>query len=516
MNNSLSISWQWLTTDLRRLAVLISLLFSVWIILTHDTMAIDGARYLDAAHLIVLGDWTQAYALTQWLFFPAIIAFISKLTFLDVYASGLLINTLLFASLPWLFISILKTMGANRSTLIAGLIIISVVPYLNEYRADILRGVGSWVGFLWALLMLIRFQQSSRLSDAIWWGVACSVGVLFRIEIIAYLALMPLGLYFHKTNSLTKRIKSILICYSFPLSLAVALTPFIILNIIPPGRLLDPFIELEKFWSSLLEKIPAKAVIINENILNPLSGDFGTSGVFSILLTILIVTLVKRTTILVSALAIYALLNKYVRQSIMHLPLLLWMMAINLLYLTVFLTHSFFLTGRIAMPLGLSAALIASYPLGDFLQKPFRQLNSVRQKSVRGLIIFLLIFMTLDGLISFGASKAYIRDSGTWLQQTMKAEEVLISNHNLIKHYAGRRENLHDRKTSLKLEVMLSNKQLDWKLLDQADYLALYVKNLDPAVVAEIEQHYGVKPVKYFGDNKIFIYQYQPSHAINK
>lgn len=504
----------WLQEDLRRPGILISLILSAWVIYTNDTMATDGIVYLDAAHQISLGNWNEAYNIYKWLLFPILIALVSKLTFLDVTYAGLLLNTTFFAALPWVFLTVLKAMGGNRAVMLSGLIIILVAPNINEYRADILRGIGSWVFFLLSLLMMIRLLQSKETRYAYFWFATIVVATLFRFELIVYAALMPVGFLFVRELSRYSRLRLISTCYTPLLILVIVLAVAYSLNIIPASRFADLGQYYDLFMSSINLKIPEKVRIINERVLNPMSGDYGIAGIAALLALILVTTIIKKASILVSFLAAYVLTKPAIRSSISGLPIILWIILVNLFYLAFYLTWSFFMTGRVTMPIALSAALIASFALPHFVSRSVNKQRNLVRKGGQYLVYTLIVFMFLDGTVSFGHSKEYFRKSGEWLRPKVSSstsEYDLLTNHGLISHYAGQRKDSKQRRAELEFQFMIINKDIDWSVVYKHKYLALYTKNLPEDLMNTMIGELSSGLVGTYGNGRIMIFSLEKS-----
>ena len=505
MNNSLTISWQWLSEDLRRLGVLISLLFSAWIIFTNDTLNTDGILYLDVAYHIAHWDWAAASKIYHWNFYSALIALVSKIMFLEVEAAAVLINSLFFAGIAWMFLSILKILGASRQVLIAGLVIISIHPYINEYRADILRGPGFWFCMLWALRLLIKLQETGKYVYGIILSLAFIIATLFRIEGIVFLLFAPMTLLFSNGNTLTIRLKLFVSAYIIPLigSLFLIAAWLIIGDSFSVGRLTHPVELLGDAYQALVHKIPEKGEILATQVLNPKSDDFGVVGVVATLAAILLLTTIKRITLFILILAIYAKLKIQVK----HMPVLLWLSLLNITYMALYITHYFFLSSRFAMPVALYVALPASFALAKVFQST--ENPDWLSKLIKTISILFIAFMLLDGLISTGASKRYLRESGYWLEENMKSGETLLTNQLVVNHYANKRMTAYDRGIVMNLDKQLSNRTLAEESMRAADYVAIRTKHLDANTIKYIGEALGQQPVKQFSASekeKIIIY----------
>jgi hypothetical protein len=493
MNHALLTVWNWLHTDLRRLAILVSIIFSIWVILTHDTINTDGVLYLDVAYHLGNFDWQAAAAIYHWNFYPALIALVSKLSFLSLENSAFLINTLFLAGLAWLFLSVLMQMGANHSVLMAGLVLVSIHPYINDYRADIIRGPGFWFFVLYGTYLLIRLQETGRYRYGVFTALAFIMAALFRIEGVAFLLFAPLVLLIGN-QALAIRIKTTMSTYLVPVVITLIAALLWMFSGDPQsiswtgnsiGKIYHPLKLVLDAYHSLIHEIPLKGEIISTQVLNQHSEDYGVAGVISILATILVLTIVKRITLLILILAVYA---KY-QTRIKYLPILLWLSLINIGYMAVYVTHEFFLSSRFAMPIAILVALMGSFGLAHLFRKTLPVTK--RMKLFRGLAMFFIIFLLLDGLISTGTSKTYLREGGYWIKQHIQPDDKLVSNQFLVNHYADVRMTFDERAAIKRFDAQLTSGKLDTELLENADYVVIRTKHVNPQTLEQIRTILG-------------------------
>ena len=508
MKSSLQYKWEWLTADERRFAVLVSFILSIWIILTNDTVNTDGVLYVDTAYHIKNWNISAASELYHWNFYPALIALTSKITFLNLESSAFLLNSIFIAGTIWFFLSILKLMGANRATMIAGLTIILIHPYINEYRADIIRGPGFWFFFMWGTYLLIKANETAEYRYAFFYSLVICIGTLFRIEGAAFLLFGPLIFWYDHNHTASKRALLMISAYLIPISAGIILffVWLIVDNNLPLGRLLEPSRLIADSYNSLVRDIPQKGNVISSQVLNQKSEDFGHVGVYSILIAILLLTTIKRVTLLVFILSAYSLLKDKIR----HSPTIIWLSFINLSYMFLYLIYHFFLSSRFAMPTALLMALPASFALSRLFQKVDK--TEWKLRTARAMVAILLLFMLLDGLISTGTSKYYIREAGYWLKENTSQDETILTNMLHVKYYANIRMDLNKRKEVIWFGKQLNKSVIDYKAISSADYIAIHTRKIKPHVIQKIEQAVGRKPIKVFSSSdkeRLLIYQKQ-------
>lgn len=500
----------WLSNDLRRPAVFISLLLSLWIILTGGLINSDGVLYLDTAKQIESGNWKAAIELYSWLLYPFMIAAMKIITGLSLETSALTINTILFAIIPYLFLTILRNLGADNKVQLAGLILLSISPAMNDFRGFVFRDPGFWVCLLWATCILTKNNQN--LISAFFLGIALSIATLFRAEGIIYYLLLPLFLLFTQNKSLKDKALHYLATY-IPLATGLALTLFlrfiIEIEFEPQGdpqpqgnnRFTTwPMTWLEQFYKSIVEVLPQKAEILSTQILKPESSHYGLIGIYVTLIAILFITLFKHVSLLVLILLLFLYATTYEKKTMTYITPISVIIAINISYLLIFVVSAQFLVTRFAMPTVFMTYLLASFALSRLFESKIKITNTSR--IIKKVCALLILIMAVDGLISTGESKKYIKHGGQWIAANFKNPEYMLTNMTAVYHYAGLRYNIHERNNLLAFQRQLKNKRLSPEKLEHVSIMAIFDKNLDQQYIESISQLHGFKLVKKFSSPK--------------
>ncbi len=489
----------WLSNDLRRPAVLISMIFSVWVIQTNDTINVDGILYIDAAWQIMQGNWQGAKDLYTHLFYPFLIASIAWVLPIELETAANLINTILFAGLSWFFLSILMEMNAPRRALAIGLFLISIHPYINDYRADIIRGPGFWMFFLAYIYFSLRFFNTSNTYFFALSLCCLIIMTLFRTEGIVYLILSPLVLLSTKCyrhyEGYVFIIKSYAVIAGGVTAIAIAINT---LTIIPfDSRLGQPI----QYWGSKSEELflyfSQLATQLETHVLPIESSKHSEVGVIALMLTLIITTIIKRSTLLLLIISLWSLTSRKIRRTIPHYVFLISLISINFITLIYHSAERFYLSSRFAMPTALIIAIIACYGIVHFFE--IKKTNSI--KILRGITIFTLFIMAIDGLYSFGASKYYLRETGNWMKDNLSHSQSMISNHLVVDHYAGKRHSFETRRNTLIFSNELMRDTINWSLIDEHNYLAVRLKHLSESTISLLKKRYG-NDMKYFPSAK--------------
>ena len=496
--------------DIKSVAVFFSVLISIWILATNDTIALDGVLYVDVAAQIQEGNYAEAYRMYQWPFYPALLAVISKFTFIGIEHVAYGLNILFFSAMTWAFISILEELNASRGVLIAGLILITVHPNINEYRADILRGPPFWALFLFMLLIFIKLQSTRMPRYGIIYSLVACISALFRVEGIFYLLLLPLLLLLGPIMEVRARLRLIAYCYVIPfVAFLGALSLLLLVGMDFPGRSISQPLS---YYEAIFITIPQKGALLMQQVLTPKAEDYGIIVIYSALLTIMIASIVARTTIIVSALGAYSSLSKKININQGITRLFLAVIIINCSYLWMHMLVKYFVSGRYAMPSLFVLMLLASYSLAYL----FSIDKTPAVTLFRSVVVLSLVILLLDGLISTGPSKNYIKESGHWLEKNTSPNQNVLSSHMLIRHYAGIRHNSNERKSSREFAEGLADGRVVARDIMAVDYVALRDKHISNETIDRIESLLGSPPIKIFSNTqgrRVLIYKNQAKEA---
>jgi hypothetical protein len=99
------------------------------------------------------------------------------------------------------------------------------------------------------------------------------------------------------------------------------------------------------------------------------------------------------------------------------------------------------MTPRYSMTLALLITLPAAFGLADFFRTGklrTEYMPSAWRRRGQILIAVVLVYMFLDSITSFSASKSYLRETGLWLKENISAEARLFSNEETMYYYSGR------------------------------------------------------------------------------
>lgn len=155
----------------------------------------DSILYLEVAKIFSDGTYCESYAKYVWPFFSFLIAFVHQLTHLSLHFSAQILTILLWTGAIVGSARLVRELGGREVALFSIAILILCSPYLVDSTFHMILREHAFIFFLvWALFFLLRFYKTAALKYGLLWGVFVFLSMLFRIEAITFLVLMPLVL----------------------------------------------------------------------------------------------------------------------------------------------------------------------------------------------------------------------------------------------------------------------------------------------------------------------------------
>lgn len=434
----------------RALGAVASLFVVLWLIAVNDKINPDGTLYIDTAKHFLAGEYKEAYRLYPWPFFPALIALLSSALQIDPESAALTLNAGFSVLLTLATVSIAEALGANRRISLLTIFVVLSLPYLNQKRADIVRDLGYWTLVMSSAWIFIRYYRRPSWSRAIGWVITAAIAVLFRIEGIASLFLLPLTLLFEDRWDWRERLRHIARLYAPIGALAILLLVVVAHSGFQsdlPGRLGEPLVRLQALWSEISGGFQAKAEGFRSKVLEPAAGAYAkhTSENARLMLLSSLVGLVV-VKIVATLTPIYALLfflpnlrrvEPWPREAIRTL---FGLATINLLVVGVFVVQSYYLSSRFVVPVILPLLPFVAFRL-DVIYRHWKEGSPHKGMGRLGYVLLAgtLAVMTVSGLYSFSPSKSYLREAGTWISQNISPDKKLFTNAPIVDYYRGKR-----------------------------------------------------------------------------
>ena len=495
--------------NLVRLLTATGVLLAMWVIaLLHGHINIDATLYLEMARRFAADDTQGAMTLYNWPLFPWLMAKIHGLTGLSVQYSAHFLSVVFFGITTWSFLTLIRESGGNRTTVLSGALLLFSAPYIvGDVLPMIMRDQGFWAFHLLSLLFFLRFYRSHTWIHALVWQSAAMLAVLFRVEGVTFLILLPLMLFHHELAWPHRR-SALAKAYTLPLLGIAALV--LALLLVPGldthkvlGRLIEIQTSLQASYHQLAGGLAAKARIYGEQVLGSFMAEYAMLGLMLTLVAVVVSNIVGAS----SWLGI--VLGCFVRSDKKHEPVedarrvLYWVAGLNLLNLTVIILTAFLLSGRYAVPLAFIILIFASFHLAGLYQAWHRdrQSFSLRKKIAYATLVAILGFFLLDNVIQRGTYPDYEQLAAAWIKQHIAPDAHIYFNDDRMRYYAGAAWGKNTSFDDLKAEIKTHPVPYD--------YLVLHVKHKHPeaklALLAEMRQYRQIQQFTAKNGDKVLI-----------
>jgi hypothetical protein len=437
-----------------------------------------------------------------WLLFPSLITLFGRLTALSLENSAYLLDAVLSGVMVFVFLTLVRELGAGRRTLLIAALVVLFHPYLNESRADVIRDHGYWAFYLITVLLFIRYWRCPEWRYALAWAMAATVATLFRIEGLVFLLLLPLVLLVDTSRRLKERMLLLLKAHTFTAILTTALLAWWVLDPAftadQAGRLFEPVQRIVEVGEQLRTGLQAKAQVIGEEVLGDYLDHYALKALWAILGLILLSKIFSILTPLYSLPLLFKRLRIRINPPAGLVRVIVWLVILNLGILLVELLTRFVLSGRFAVPLVLTVLLVVPFVF-DVLYDNWQVHDSsfVQKWFLFPVIIAVFLFMSVDGLYSTGkGSKTYLREAGYWLRDRVTPATRVFSNAPRVTYYSGMDVDRYRRADSKLISKMLNGGA--WR---NYDYIAIKVYRGDTDLRRETGKILGM-PAETFSNSK--------------
>lgn len=407
----------------------------------HGWINNDSVIYFEAARLFAEGRWLEGYTVFAWPLYSALIALIHKLTTLNIHLSAQILNVILFGTATASFLKLIQLAGGENKVILAGgLILFSSQYVVGDVLQMLLRDQGFWAFFLASLVFFVRFYKSSKLTDALLWQVCIILAMLFRIEAITYLFLLPFILLSKNNCPLKERIQAFLKSHILNI-IGACVVGFLLLtsndfSIDNMGRLREVFtLDL---YSELTKELFTRSDLMATQVLGPFLDEFATEGLLLTFVFVMAAKILSTTGWISTGFALLTIRfhQKFIDPESWQVIKAAMLIAVLNMFLIV--TKVFVLSGRYVVALALLLMILASFYLAHAL-KYVRSENN-HDKSWKWLLIALIVIMLLGAIKNILPKREgynYQQEAVTWLQEHNPDNLPVFSNDSRIKYYAG-------------------------------------------------------------------------------
>lgn len=407
----------------------------------HGWINPDSVLYFESARLFAKGEWQQAVEVFRWPLYSALIAFIHKLTSLDIHTSAQLLNVIFFGITTSSFLKIIQMAGGGARVMLAGSLILFSSHYLiADVLKMLLRDQGFWAFFLTSLVFFIRFYKTNSYKDAFFWQICAIIATLFRIEGITYLIALPFILFFCQQHSIWLRIRNFLKCNSFNIILAVCILGAILIfkdvSMQNFGRLNEVFTI--NLYDELTRNLFAKSEIMSTQILGEYLNEYAVQAILVIFVYIVATKIIFATGLFNMGLA---LLGVKARKRLMDdetFRILRATAIIAIINMFLIITKVFVLSGRYVLAISFVLMIFASFYLVDMFK--YLQSHAKKERKIKWVVIALLVFMFLSlvrNILPKQEGHNYQQDAAMWLKENNKSNKPVFYNDSRVRYYAG-------------------------------------------------------------------------------
>lgn len=484
-------------------AAFFSMIFSVWVIYNDEVINADGILYVEAARLFIEQGWSAGFNHFHWPFYTLLIAGLSKSLFIEIETAAYVLNTLLLGLLAFTFVRCARELGGDKKVTLAAAILLLTDVTLNEFRDLIVRDFGYLAFSFTAVYFLLLHRTEAQYRHAVGAGAAMLVATLFRVEGVVFLIFAPLALFW-QSAPLRERLRSCLLVWMPAAILAVVAGvvagTMLDTNVVAGDKLTESVSFLNNAWLSVTQGIGDKARILEATVLNHQSRDMGTQSVIAIIIMLTLSGIISATGVLKPALLVWGLSKERIRYKIKNLSIPAWLLILNAIILIGFFVGQFFLVSRYGLYFSLLIALLAAFPLAELLHINASSADARRLKmarSLRVILIIMLVYMLGDGLTSFSSDKGYIREAAEWLDVNAKQKRIL-SNEEHMYYYTGRFMPRNEFNPVFRTTMKGKIPEID---VSKYDYLVFKVGRKQQSYADKLTMWTGLQPV-YKTSNK--------------
>jgi len=486
------------------ITVLCSFALSVWSVWADPIINNDGVYYFRAAEKISLGQWSEAISIYSWPFYPAFIAYLSKLTGVNVVDAAYILNAVLAAVLVAGFLSVVFELGGNRTTLIFAALLILAFPTLNKYRSFIIRDIGYLAFYLWSLSYLFKYWKVRNNLSLLGWFLCVTITSLFRVEGIAILAAVPV-IVFSLTQSGTRgRWKLTFLYLMLGFLLLIVLGLWLSRDVIfagPAGGIESPWAIFAGIAEYFNNTVGGKLELLKEKF----AGRYYFFVYVMIIVFVATAEIIRRLALVYAVLAVWGIKKNILFPEMTLKPLWLAMVLVNILILVGSAFFISIVVDRYTLTATVTILLASPFVFSHLWNNWGSDELPAKNKWILPSLIVLSTLLGINGLDVF-TDKKYLAEAGTWIKENTPENTKLYSNNLILIHYSGKdayREN-DDYSWKSSYAVIKSKKWMKY------DYVAIVLGAEDYSWYEWLDIRLHGPPVKRISDergNSVLIYK---------
>ena len=413
----------------------------------HGWINPDSVLYLESAKLLAIGEWEASFNVFPWPLYSLCVAGAHKLSGLSVHHSAQLLSVIFFGITTASFVKIITLAGGKQRQIVAGGLVFFSAQYLVGGVLEMLmRDQGFWAFFLLSLVFFINYYKKNLVVDAFIWQICIIIAVLFRIEAITFLLLLPAILLFDIKSTFRERLISLIKCNFINIALCIGVVVFLILNTDVSTKFLGRLNEVfnADIINQLVHLFIQKSRIMSSQVLGDYLDEFAVPGLVLTLFYVMFLKAISATGLINFVLAGFAIKAKPSLIDNRAYKVLCAVAIIAIVNMALIITKVFVLSGRYVLALSFILMIFAAFYLAylfkyldDGLMKPTS--NGHKKK---WLVMAMLLVMTL-GIIKNILPKQngynHMQDAVVWVKNDNMNSKPIFYDDTRARYYAQER-----------------------------------------------------------------------------
>lgn len=408
-----------------------SLLLSLWAIWLDPVINSDGVNDVRAAQYFRDAEWRAGIEMAGEPVYALAAAAVSLVTGMSEAYGLYALNAGLFALLTVGFVVLASVLGGGRPVRLWGALLVLLFPALNGFRSFIASDIGYWAFYVWALAYILHYAVDRDRPSAKAAALAGIGALLFALEALLFLVLVPLWLVVHNRDG-GRLLKLLVIAAGGGLLLGYALWDEQWHAHVPVGQLLlHPVEHMTDGWHELSRALAFKLEALQGQFLDRFSEGYQGAALLASLLVVCVAGLLETLGLLHTALAGWALVSsRWLPDAAQRY----WwgvFAVIGVLALLVPALVEFDVGARDAMVPALTALVIVPAAL--------QRLWRGRGESGRWLAPLIMVLVVVVGVrgLDLRSERLHLREAGLWLRANAPANASFYSNSRVVVYYSG-------------------------------------------------------------------------------
>jgi hypothetical protein len=422
----------------------------------------DSVLYIQTASLYNELGFQAAFQQYNWPVYPILIATVQSLTGFTLINSAHLLNLAFVLLMADAFYRLYWQAFPGCKFSWAPVVIFLAYTGINDYRAEIVRDWGFWAFAMLTLLYFLKAYKQGKLSDNLLCRICAIVALLFRIEAIVFMVMLPLLFLIIKKQLLTFFQSSCLFLFAgiilwlyFSFSDNSQLTFW--------GKLEEftPFLQAQDWLSVFKQESLDHGQRIFPHHADGHALLFMVTGLMGVLLT-KVFTKIGFGYWFIAVMGWFKRRKKVNQQSLL---LILFFAFVAFFPVFIFFAKTKILAGRYVIFTVLILLLLVTY----FFEQLISYCQTNKKKYCLLGLVGLLVVNFMFGAIHSKSKQIYLKDIGLWADGNIPENASVLANEVRLCFYSNRQANCYKHTVD-------ETKVLTHNILKRYDYLLWKIK----------------------------------------